>query len=415
VSTAIKLAGRPLTLEFVPHEAKLERYSVKRTRSGTLSLSPPGSPLSDTSSRSRQASLSPSALQSQQQSQKQSQQQSQGPVPAALAPAALVPAALAPAALVPAALVRGPASAAALASTSSGNAVGTAADIASTDGMPLSPRQQFNLRRAQRRSRLAAAKGVADQYQQQQQDDDQKRVILPEPEPEPEPKPEPELEPESEAVLEPDPAPPADAEGAKQSTETMVADPFADGDDPDIPGVYRMVRAHSAYTPTSHQQYHSLAVGEVIALTAVRKNGWSEGFKMSDSAHTHKLFPSSHVQVVRVEASPSPRVQKQESTDNHQAQQQEGQNGTAATAAARAAQHDRAMRLGAQESGEMDTLGGQGGLSLSPAAASVRYSSHTASSAGLTTGYGLLSHTLSSSLGSTPGPCQTSFFVSVHF
>ena len=342
MSTAIKLAGRPLTLEFVPHEAKLERYSVKRTRSGTLSLSPPGSPLSDTSSRSRQASLSPSALQSQQQSQKQSQQQSQGPVPAALAPAALVPAALAPAALVPAALVRGPASAAALAST------------------------------------LAVT---------------------------------PELEPASE----PDPESQDSEDDATKSTENLFADPFADGDDPDIPGVYRMVRAHSAYTPTSHQQYHSLAVGEVIALTAVRKNGWSEGFKMSDSAHTHKLFPSSHVQVVRVEASPSPRVQKQESTDNHQAQQQEGQNGTAATAAARAAQHDRAMRLGARESGEMDTLGGQGGLSLSPAAASVPYSSHAASSAGLTTGYGLLSHTLSSSLGSTPGPCQTSFFVSVHF
>jgi hypothetical protein len=46
----------------------------------------------------------------------------------------------------------------------------------------------------------------------------------------------------------------------------------------------------------------------VIALTAVRKNGWSEGFKMSDSSHTHKLFPSSHVQVVRVTASASPRV-----------------------------------------------------------------------------------------------------------
>ena len=64
-------------------------------------------------------------------------------------------------------------------------------------------------------------------------------------------------------------------------------DPFAEGDDPKIPGVYRIVRAHTAYEAPDGFK-HNLAVGDVLALTALCENGWSDGFKMNDPTHTHR-------------------------------------------------------------------------------------------------------------------------------
>ena len=60
------------------------------------------------------------------------------------------------------------------------------------------------------------------------------------------------------------------------------------------------MQAHSVYDSTDHFK-HNLAVGDVLALTALHKNGWSEGFKLSDPTHTHRLFPNGYVRAVRLQ------------------------------------------------------------------------------------------------------------------
>lgn len=61
---------------------------------------------------------------------------------------------------------------------------------------------------------------------------------------------------------------------------------------------YNIVRAHTDYQ-AQDGRYHSLAVGDVLALTSVERNGWSRGFKLGDPNHMELLFPTAYTRVVQ--------------------------------------------------------------------------------------------------------------------
>ena len=71
-----------------------------------------------------------------------------------------------------------------------------------------------------------------------------------------------------------------------------------------LTGVQRTVQATIAWSPPeadAHSELkHTLAIGDVLAVTAVKKIDWMEGFKMNDPDHKSLLFPSSAVRPVRV-------------------------------------------------------------------------------------------------------------------
>lgn len=71
-----------------------------------------------------------------------------------------------------------------------------------------------------------------------------------------------------------------------------------------LAGEYMYVRVHVEYVARDGRD-HSLAVGDLLAVTSVEKNGWSRGFKVSDPEHTELLFPSAYANPVKVKATSS--------------------------------------------------------------------------------------------------------------
>jgi hypothetical protein len=67
------------------------------------------------------------------------------------------------------------------------------------------------------------------------------------------------------------------------------------------------LRVHTAYKAVDTYR-HDLRVGEILVLTAVRKNGWSEGFKIDDPKHDRLLFPTGFARPVQL----SPRRDRSE-------------------------------------------------------------------------------------------------------
>ena len=67
------------------------------------------------------------------------------------------------------------------------------------------------------------------------------------------------------------------------------------------------MQATSDWSLDTHNELkHTLATSDSLAVTAVKKNSWMEGFKLVDPDHTSLLFPSSAVRPVHVRVSSSP-------------------------------------------------------------------------------------------------------------
>ena len=145
--------------------------------------------------------------------------------------------------------------------------------------------------------------------------------VEPELEPEPEPEPEPTSS-ESAAIEqllrrverlegratqaqpEPQPQTELEAQPAAQPQTELEQDPELSAqqtmDAADIDGLHRMVKVHTAWQAPDDSQL-SLAVGDLIAVTAVKDKGWCEGWNMADTAHRTGFFPSSFTQEVMLQ------------------------------------------------------------------------------------------------------------------
>jgi hypothetical protein len=73
-------------------------------------------------------------------------------------------------------------------------------------------------------------------------------------------------------------------------------------------GVHTMVQAVAEYVAADSHR-HSLAVGDILAVTAVEKNGWTRGFKVADPEHVELLFPSSYIRPVKLKPTQSTGAQ----------------------------------------------------------------------------------------------------------